>query len=121
MLKNIKLRKHKGIREIKLLDLGSLNIVCGKNNSGKISILEAIADDRCTSIGKSIDDVSFFVDAFKPQAEGYSNPDPRNGIRWFDALMKEIMKVGRIWFDDEDSNFIEKANKSLKQYHYLSR
>lgn len=41
MIRNIKLRGHRGIGEITLLDLGKINLISGKNNSGKTSILEA--------------------------------------------------------------------------------
>jgi AAA15 family ATPase/GTPase len=42
LIKHIKLRKpHKGITEnVILRDLGKINVICGKNNSGKTSILE---------------------------------------------------------------------------------
>ena len=39
---HLKLRNHKGINECVLADLGKINIFCGKNNSGKTTILESI-------------------------------------------------------------------------------
>ncbi len=55
----LKAKKHKGIDNnapVILSDLGQINVICGKNNGGKISILEAlsIGDDHYYSIGMKI-------------------------------------------------------------------
>ena len=42
MIRDLKARGHKGISELKLMDLDHINIICGKDNSGKTSILEAL-------------------------------------------------------------------------------
>lgn len=42
MIPNIKISHYRGIKECKLLDLNKVNVICGKNNSGKTSILEGI-------------------------------------------------------------------------------
>ena len=42
MMKEIKLKTYKGIKEVSVTSLGHINVICGKNNSGKSSILEAI-------------------------------------------------------------------------------
>lgn len=44
MFESLKLKEHKGITEVKLARLGHINVFCGKNNSGKTSLLEAIHD-----------------------------------------------------------------------------
>ena len=53
MIKKIDIRpKYKGIKKIIALNnLGQVNVICGKNSSGKSSILEAIVN---SSIGKNI-------------------------------------------------------------------
>src|SRR5688572_30142204 len=41
------LRDHKMLKKVELHDLGRINVICGKNNSGKTTILESIkADNR---------------------------------------------------------------------------
>ena len=47
MITNIKLKKHKGISELSINNLSRVNVICGKNNSGKTSILEAIVKPEC--------------------------------------------------------------------------
>ena len=39
---HLKLKNHKGLKEAVLNDLGKINIICGKNNSGMTTILEAV-------------------------------------------------------------------------------
>lgn len=43
ILKDLTIRGFRGFRDIKLSDMGNINIIVGNNNSGKTSILEAIA------------------------------------------------------------------------------
>jgi len=49
MIPNIKISKYNGIKECKLLDLNKVNVICGKNNSGKTSILEGIDGKKNTA------------------------------------------------------------------------
>lgn len=55
MVQHIKVFNIKGLKECILVDLESLNIICGKNNSGKSTLLEGIAHPECRSLGKSFD------------------------------------------------------------------
>jgi len=41
-LKNISIKKFKGLQDISITDCGRINAIVGKNNSGKSSILHAI-------------------------------------------------------------------------------
>lgn len=53
MLKHIRLSEHRGIDNILLSDLGKINIVSGKNNSGKTSLLEAVFRSESRVVGFS--------------------------------------------------------------------
>ena len=46
MLKEITIRAHKVLKTCCLPDLGKINIICGRNNSGKSTLLEAIYSHR---------------------------------------------------------------------------
>jgi AAA15 family ATPase/GTPase len=39
----LNLKKHKGLREATLADLGKVNVLCGPNNSGKTTVLLRLA------------------------------------------------------------------------------
>jgi AAA15 family ATPase/GTPase len=57
MYKHLKAMNHKGVKKIVLDDLGYINILCGKNDSGKTSILEALNASTINkrTIGRKID------------------------------------------------------------------
>jgi len=50
MFNHLKVLSIKGLKECYLLSLGKINIVCGKNNSGKSTILEGIDKYRIRGI-----------------------------------------------------------------------
>ncbi|GAG64807.1 unnamed protein product, partial [marine sediment metagenome] len=47
MIEAIKLFAYKGIKELELKGLNHINVICGKNNSGKSSVLESIIQPKC--------------------------------------------------------------------------
>ena len=51
MFAHLKIENIKGIKQAVLNDLGKINIICGKNNSGKSSLLEGIASDEHRTYG----------------------------------------------------------------------
>jgi len=48
MIETVKLRNYKGIKELKLSGLGHINIISGKNNSGKSSVMECLVTSTKT-------------------------------------------------------------------------
>ncbi|MEW6088270.1 MAG: AAA family ATPase [bacterium] len=58
MVKQIKLESYKGIKSLELKNLEHVNIICGKNSSGKSSILEAINNPKNRDLG--LKQASFF-------------------------------------------------------------
>ncbi len=51
MIDYMRVSEIKGIRECQLADLGKINIVCGKNNSGKSTLLEGINSPQNRAVG----------------------------------------------------------------------
>lgn len=66
MINNIIINKHKYFDCIKLESLGTINVVCGKNNSGKTRLLEIIATEgqRYQGVTVSDDFLNAVVDQF---------------------------------------------------------
>ena len=56
MFEHLTVHNHKGLREAWLHHLGRINVICGKNNSGKTTILEAINHPKMRTIGLSFTD-----------------------------------------------------------------
>lgn len=49
---HLKAKDYKGIKEIYLSDLSQINVICGKNSSGKSSILKALVLKNSFGMGK---------------------------------------------------------------------
>lgn len=52
MIKSVRVGSHKGFEGGVLTGLGHINVICGRNNSGKSTLLEAIADALAASYRK---------------------------------------------------------------------
>lgn len=55
MIRNIRLVQHKGVTRVDLMSLGRINVVCGKNNSGKTTLLEAMVNSKTRHLGIVLD------------------------------------------------------------------
>lgn len=100
---HLKLKKHKGLTEATLTDLGKINVLCGPNNSGKTTVLETIASQNLNSIGKVLNE------------EAVARIDKRSmeGKHWnghhfaqaFPITLDQTAKQRRVWFSDEGDDF----------------
>jgi hypothetical protein len=54
-VQHARLSKHRGIDSITLSNLGRINVICGKNNSGKSSILQAMTTPSSCEVGVPVD------------------------------------------------------------------
>lgn len=118
MIRYLNIKKHKGLHQAQLMDLGNINVICGKNNSGKTTVLEALLDKNCYGIGKKLDDVEWLVGLFRPQAERYNDPNPRSSITWFRNHVTSLIQQNTIWFSD-DPTVIPKIHEAQKSDSYL--
>ncbi|MFE6797997.1 ATP-dependent nuclease [Paenibacillus chitinolyticus] len=115
MYRYIRVRNHKGIRDVSLSSLGQLNIICGKNNSGKTSILEAIMEPGCRLLGREIiSDIEWIKDLYKSKADGYSSPSPVVTIPKFNQFLDSLAAKGEILYKDKVTQLIEELNKQSR-------
>lgn len=113
MIKYLKAKDHKGIKEVRLLDLDRINIVCGKNNSGKTSILEAVTLDYNYAIGEKISNLKLLEDIFATYAHKYTEPFPRTSINWFNQQLLNV--DSNLLFKDELGDIGNKFAKKFKE------
>jgi predicted ATP-dependent endonuclease of OLD family len=115
MIHYLKAINYKGIKQVFLKDLGKINVLCGKNNSGKSSILEALIKESCFGIGKKLDSVDWLCNLFAPEADKYSNPYPHVSKNWFKEYINPLVDQNTIWYTDEvdriKTDFLESYNK----------
>jgi AAA15 family ATPase/GTPase len=117
MIRYLKAKNHKGISELKLMNLGRINIICGKNNSGKTSILEAINSNDKIAIGEKIEDIESLKKNFFSYIQNFARPRPEELMRWFQEYTYQLIGDDTILFDDE---VVEKFQKGLNNDPHLS-
>lgn len=91
MIKYLKANSHKGIKEIELTDLSKINIVCGKNNSGKTSVLESICNVKCYKVGIEFSHGEFLVNKLKVTSSGYSQPSRQLTESWLNLTIDKLL------------------------------
>jgi hypothetical protein len=111
MIRALKLAANKALKETILAELEKITVICGRNNSGKSTLLHAIGSgDRL--IGKSIDEDTlerFFYGPFDHFARDYGqteNQRIRRGLR-------ETAKREKFWFADQRDIFTDSAKKFI--------
>ncbi|HET7153501.1 MAG TPA: hypothetical protein VFJ29_07015, partial [Candidatus Kapabacteria bacterium] len=52
MIEHLLLKKYKGLPETSLAGLKKINVICGKNNTGKSTLIQAINDNTIRIIGR---------------------------------------------------------------------
>lgn len=121
MIEYLKVKDHKGITEVQLINLDQINILCGRNNSGKTSILEAInSTDKC-GVGKKLKDLESLKEAFYPLAQYYSTPDPREIVRWFHQYLDQLVQKDILLFHNEIENIDSMFHESIASDTFLKR
>lgn len=114
MINYINIKNHKALKHAQMLGLGNINVILGKNNSGKTTILEALNKPDCYSIGRKIDDVEWLVSLFKGQADGYTNPPPNLSIDWFRNYILGLSQNDEIWYTENKTDIINKIKSAQK-------
>lgn len=113
MFRHIKVKNHKGISSINLDDLSHINIVFGKNNSGKTSILEAIAGENTVAVGKTLDDPTVLIEQFAIDAGKYFDPVARRATKSFSAFIDSLREKDPIWYWGEEQQIIDECSRAL--------
>ena len=110
MFTNLRVKNHKALKQSDLIELGSINIICGRNNSGKSTLLEGIASEsnRCPGRVFSKEDVDNFI-AKTQASQGFGNS--HNLILRYQELAREAFNSLNIWFLDDEDRFVEFFDK----------
>jgi recombinational DNA repair ATPase RecF len=53
---HLRLQSVRALKRVELLNLGKINVLCGKNNTGKPTILEAAASNVTAGFGVTADE-----------------------------------------------------------------
>jgi len=116
MFNHIRVKNIKALKSCDLVNLGKVNIICGRNNSGKSTLLEGIeaTDKRFPGVSSE----EQYIDIIYNQVV--------NRPRWrgkkqqlklkYRELLKKFFFSSPIWFSDEEEKFI---NLLLQNFKYF--
>jgi hypothetical protein len=104
MFTHLRLGQHKGLQGCLLKHLGRINIICGKNNSGKSTLLEIINSPQLRTPGaifteKDIRHMCLIGDA-NVNWRGYRPESER-----FRGILEKTLADKDVWFANELDNF----------------
>ncbi len=138
MIASIKLFNHKGLKECELNNLGKINVICGKNNSGKTTILEAIKQEQRREIVNWEQDIEVinreqhrefgikfsqkeYYDIIKLGMKSIKNgmvsidsDKDRNNVKLLNDLLERLNSQYNseiIWFEDSINDFINECRQ----------
>jgi predicted ATPase len=120
-VRHLRLRGRGPLREAILLDLGAINVVCGRNNSGKSTLLRAIMgnDKAKRSVGKCITRAlqqHFTTVARNHNTFGWrGHPAEQHLDRAFAEKLAVIAKSRRVWFASDDAEFVDRLMTSCDE------
>ena len=121
MIRYLQVKDHKGIEKLVFKDLSNINILCGKNNSGKTATFEAICNEKKRGIGKMIESSEWLAELFALEAKRYSSPSPMISNRWFLKHLEAVIVAKEVWFSDEIELIKEDIFTSLERIPGLAR
>ena len=121
MFEYLKVKNYKGITsDLELRELGHINVLCGKNNSGKTSILEVIGkhwqDSEKFALGKKINKDEL-VGPFNRQAV-QKNTNVHENQEWFAKYCDESIKKEAILYTDTIDDHINDMSDYQKNFIY---
>lgn len=122
-ISNLKFYSLKALKKGQIENLGKINIFCGKNNSGKTTLLDALFQIDNNSLGELIteDKLRFFENAWNSNAQSWTFKIG-GGLIHFNSLfdvfeplriIAEIFKERKIWYSDELPAFVEKFTELI--------
>jgi AAA15 family ATPase/GTPase len=108
MLKSLYINNYRNLKELKINSLGSINLITGKNNTGKSSILEAIA------IYASGANMQIVNELLKERGEGLkSSVNNKNYISNNIKAISSLFNDRKIGFDVKDAISIGNVEETL--------
>lgn len=110
MFENLKLINYKGLKECELKNLGQINVICGKNNSGKSTILEVISSQTNRFHGKLITE-NFIDEILEKTNKAFNSVVSSAQIKIKRRFLEKTFPQGSYWYE----NRLDEIRKILTQ------
>lgn len=106
-------------QEIELLGMGKINVICGRNNSGKTTLLNGI-ENKKWYVGKFTKEIIMtdFFDGLKQNGlackdnSRFINPPEIGSIK---NIIEEILLSKEVWFVNEDGFLFAELDKKVSE------
>ncbi|HWP53077.1 MAG TPA: AAA family ATPase, partial [Pyrinomonadaceae bacterium] len=118
MYQHLRLGPLRALKRCDLLSLGKMNVLCGKNNTGKSTLLEAASNQETASIGYTPDDqfVHLLLDANEKALLTRSTHYPSPGlVNQLSSVISEASRSQTAWFVTEERRLAELINKAATE------
>lgn len=112
MIIDIKLLKYRGIKEIEIRALGQTNVICGKNSSGKSTVLEALNDDMHNSQGATFSPLEL-TEALLSGIISISDIDKRRMAETYKGVLIDVLSKKEKWYQIDSTHI----SNELSIYH----
>ncbi len=114
MLEYLRIKDIRVLKQCDLTNLGKINIICGKNNSGKSTLLEGIASQEKRFAGKKIlpDDIDA-VYKYSLGQHGWNSNDVKTNDKYYE-LIKNTFAESEIWYSNEVIRFETKLQAGFR-------
>jgi len=111
MFECLKVFNIKGLQECTLLDLGKINVVCGKNNSGKSTLLEGVNSPSNRALGKRLgEEAAQHVYLMSVAQMGWHTPNPNHHLdQRYMELLSTVADSRAWWYSNEEQVFMEQV------------
>lgn len=115
MLNSLNIKNYRNLKDLKIQSLGRVNLITGKNNTGKSTILEAIA------LYASKGDLALIYQFLTERGENFSqNENNKNAVDANIRSLSSLFTNRQIGFEKEDAIIIGTLENTLFGEDYLS-
>lgn len=123
MLGSVKVSRIGPLEPTVLRQLGRVNVICGKNNSGKSTVLAALASPQYRAIGGPIsqsdaDQIAAAAADSSPFRRGSGN-DSERGV--YTNIVSRYLVSRELWFADDSDSIRRDISASVQQNSLLYR
>ncbi len=119
MFEHLRIGNTKGIEKAELLHLGRINVICGKNNSGKSTLLECINQKDIRKPGKKLSHTDGGTIAQGTYRElGLGSTQGREKQE-YNQIISNIISKGELWFTNDIKKFLIEVKSRLEEHSLL--
>jgi predicted ATP-dependent endonuclease of OLD family len=123
MIDHVKIKDIKALRESHLTNLGKINIICGKNNSGKSTVLEGLNIPEKRAWGILLKDPEIEIIFQKSVVSMGWDSRNRELNTVYVTILQAVSSQKQVWYADEGYEFQSKVielyrRSSLQRWNY---